>query len=107
MAEALVSSGRVAATSGRSVQRILRGADLKPHREMTCIQALERCFPNSPTYSTTSSSTGHHRSRHVQAATPDASSGRGPGRVLPSARGPTSSQLTSDQVRLPSSDLAQ
>ena len=81
LAEVLISSGRVAAISGRSVQRILRGADLKPHRyeywkrktdpqfdvkmrpivdlylnppadgpvwcfdEMTCIQALERCFP--------------------------------------------------------------
>jgi transposase len=84
LAEVLVSSGRVAAISGRSVQRVLKGADLKPHRceywkrktdpqfdakmrpivdlylnppsdgpvwcfdEMTCIQALERCFPELP-----------------------------------------------------------
>jgi transposase len=84
LAEVLVSSGRVTAISGRSVQRVLKGADLKPHRceywkrktdpqfdakmrpivdlylnppsdgpvwcfdEMTCIQALERCFPELP-----------------------------------------------------------
>jgi transposase len=84
LAEVLVSSGRATAISGRTVQRILRDADLKPHRceywkrktdpqfdakmrpildlylhppadgpvwcfdEMTCIQALERCFPDLP-----------------------------------------------------------
>lgn len=84
LAEVLVSSGRVAMISARSVQRILQGADLKPHcyeywkrktdpqfdakmrpivdlylnppsdgpvwcfDEMTCIQALERCFPELP-----------------------------------------------------------
>jgi transposase len=32
LAEVLVSGGRVAAIAGRSVQRVLKGADLKPYR---------------------------------------------------------------------------
>jgi transposase len=84
LAEALIRSGWVPAISARTVQRILQGACLKPHRiaywkrksdpnfeakmrpivelyvnppgdgpvwcfdEKTCIQALERCFPDLP-----------------------------------------------------------
>jgi transposase len=84
LAEVLTASGRVLSISARTVQRILHGASLKPHRvaywkrksdpnfeakmrpivdlymqppedgpvwcfdEKTCIQALQRCFPNLP-----------------------------------------------------------
>lgn len=84
LADALIGSGQVLSISARSVQRILQGASLKPHRvaywkrksdpnfeakmrpivelyvnpphdgpvwcfdEKTCIQALQRCFPDLP-----------------------------------------------------------